>query len=270
MLDQLELELLGGPAEARLRRSRPGADDLPWGTLDRSQFSCDGLLEARAVWTNGVFTEYASAAAFASLATAFLECRAPIDLAAAAADIVVDEIDHAEIASRLVMELGGAVPLHANFAMVSPAASAGVSPLVRAAEIAIKTSCVGEALSISALSRSHAVADHPLARAVLDRLLRDEGAHARIGTWFLEWADDRLTADDRRHLAIVALDAIKVYQPLWRGRCASCEAPAALGGMPVAIHAELMVDAVRTRVVRPLARLGIEVDRAELEEALAA
>jgi hypothetical protein len=61
-----------------------------------------------------------------------------------------------------------------------------------------------------------------------------------------------------------------VYEPLWRGRCASCEAPAALGGMPVDAHAQLMVDAVRMRVARPLERMGIAVDRDELEAVLAA
>ena len=68
----------------------------------------------------------------------------------------------------------------------------------------------------------------------------------------------------------VALEAIAVYQPLWRGRCASCEAPAALGGTPVQSHAELMVEAVRLRIAEPLDRFGIAIDRTKLEELLAA
>jgi hypothetical protein len=270
MRTQLELEVLGGTVGRRMARRRPGADDLPWGTLDPSQFSAHALVEARAIWTTGVFTEYASAAAFAAMATAFLECGAPIDLSAAAGDIVVDELDHAAVGSRLVMELGGAVPLAFDLALVSPATTPGASPLLRAAEIAIKTSCVGEALSISALSRSLATCDHPLVRAVLDRLLGDEGAHAQIGKLFLTWAADRFTSNDRDHLASVALGAIAVYQPMWRGRCTSCEAPAALGGMPAQSHADMLVEAVRLRVVRPLDRLGIAVDRDALEDVLAA
>jgi hypothetical protein len=265
---QLELEMIGGAASARMRRRRPGSDDLPWGTLDLAGFTGDGLIEARKVWTNGVFTEYASAAAFAAMAGAFLECGAPIDLSAAAADIVVDELDHAEVGSRLVMELGGAVPYHADLALVSPLTTPGVSPVIRAAELAITTSCVGEALSVSALSRSLEVTDHPLVAAVLERLLKDEGPHARLGAWFLGWAADRLTAADRAHLATIALDAIAVYAPLWRGRCTTCEAPAALGGLPVASHAQVMVDAVRTRVARPLGRLGIAIDRERLDALL--
>jgi hypothetical protein len=269
MLQQLELEMLGGAATARMRRRRPGADDLPWGTLDAGAFEPDALTEARQIWTNGVFTEYASAAAFAAMAGAFLECGAPIDLSAAAADIVVDEIDHAEIASRLLMELGGAVPYHADLALVSPSTTPGVSPIVRAAEIAITTSCVGEALSVSALSRSRALTDDSLVGSVLDRLLSDEGPHARVGQWFLAWAADRLSGADRAHLAGIALDAVAVYQPLWRDRCESCATVGALGGMPVASHAATMIEAVRVRVARPLARLGIPLPPARLAALLA-
>jgi hypothetical protein len=268
MLEQLELEILGGAAEARLRRRRPGALDLPWGTLDTSRFCVSALSEARAVWTNGVFTEYASAAAFASMTTAFLECGAPIDLAAAASDIVVDEIDHAELLSRLVMELGGPVPYEADLTLVSPSSTAGVSPLLRAAELSIKTSCVGEALSVPALARSREEVESPLVRAVLDRLLRDEGPHARIGCWFLEWALERLSPGDREHLAGVALDAIAVYRPLWRDRCPSCEPVPGLGGVPAQSHAELLVEAVRTRIAAPLEAFGIVIGGERLEALL--
>jgi hypothetical protein len=82
---------------------------------------------------------------------------------------------------------------------------------LRAAELSIKTSCVGEALSVPALAASRERVDGPLVRAVLDRLLRDEGPHARVGAWFLEWCAERLSSDDRKHLAGVALDAIEVY-----------------------------------------------------------
>ena len=45
---------------------------------------------------------------------------------------------------------------------------------------------------------------------------------------------------------------------------------AALGGIAVDTHARLMVDAVRQRVDRPLARLGIALDAGKLDELLAA
>jgi hypothetical protein len=62
----------------RRRASRPGFDDLPWASFDASRCAPDdpGLLEARHVWTNGVFTEYASAAAFSALNLALLHVGA--------------------------------------------------------------------------------------------------------------------------------------------------------------------------------------------------
>src|SRR5262245_25432029 len=62
-----ELGWRGGATEARLHRRRPGGDDLPWGTVDLALYPADLASEARRVWSNGVFTEYASAAAFSSL-----------------------------------------------------------------------------------------------------------------------------------------------------------------------------------------------------------
>jgi hypothetical protein len=213
---QLALEWLGGATERRLRRSRPGFCDLPWGSFDpRSADPLDPvLLETRAAWTNGVFTEYASAAAFSAMNLAFLECRAPVDLCAAAADFALDELVHVTLASRLVMTLGGATPYLADLARVAPAPSRA-RPLLKAAELAVKVSCVGEALSLPSLAASYRGATEPLVRAVLERLRHDEGPHAAIGYWLLGWAEPELTLEDRAHLGRVATEAVAVYAPLW-------------------------------------------------------
>ena len=46
-------------------------------------------------------------------------------------------------------------------------------------------------------------------------------------------------------------------------------AGSALGGTPVRSHAALIVDAVRARVADPLDRLGIAIDRTQLDALLA-
>jgi hypothetical protein len=249
---QLALEWLGGATERRLRRARPGFDDLPWDAVfeDRSPDDRERL-ETRAVWTNGVFTEYASAAAFSAMNIAFLECRAPVDLCAAAADFALDELVHVTLSSRLVMALGGATPYLAP-PEVAPAAST-VRPLLRAAELAIKVSCVGEALSLPSLAASHRGAAHPLVRAVLDRLRHDEGPHAAIGYWFLDWAP--LTDGDREHLGEVAREAIAVYEPLWLDPVAGARTVLDRDG-PVP-YREFMERAVEERIVSRLAPYGI-------------
>ena len=91
-----ELELIGGPWGRRLARRRAGFDRLPWDTASDG-FDAASLEVARACWTQSAFSEYASAAAFAQIASALLAAHAPIDLVAAAGDFVVDEVIHAEL-----------------------------------------------------------------------------------------------------------------------------------------------------------------------------
>ena len=254
---QLQLEWLGGPSERRLRASRPGFDDLPWDSFVPSPSDAENpnLIATRALWTNGVFTEYASAAAFSALNIAMLQCQAPVDLCAAAADFAVDELVHVSLVSRLVMTLGGATPYLADMTRIAPAPSAepGLSPRMRAAELAIKISCVGEALSLPALSASHRGATHPLARAVLDRLRHDEGPHAAIGHWFLAWAEPWLTAGDREYLGNVASEAIAVYEPLWR----EAQHDTVDEHYSAVNFREYMQNAVDERIVGKLAKVGI-------------
>jgi hypothetical protein len=253
---QLALEWLGGATERRLRASRPGFDELPWESFDAARFDPAGLVEARMVWTNGVFTEYASAAAFSAMNVAFLEAGAPVDLCAAAADFAVDELVHVALVSRLVMAMGGATPYLADLERVAPRPVAD-SARLRAAELAVKISCVGEALSLPALTASHRGAGHPLARAVLDRLRHDEGPHASIGHWFLAWAGPWLTAGDRDYLGRVAREAISVYEPLWLDEEARDRVVLDHDGETS--YRAYMEDAVAHRIVGRLAKAGFHV-----------
>lgn len=256
METQLELSWLGGPTERHLRNVRPRFDDLPWDSVDHSLLAPADLDEARAVWTNGVFTEYASAAAFSALNLALLQCSAPVDLCAAAADFAVDELVHVTLVSRLVMALGGAAPYVADLERVAPSTQA-TSPRLRAAELAIKISCVGEALSLPSLSASHRGTSHPLTRAVLERLRHDEGPHASIGHWFLAWAQEWLTPGDREYLGRVARDAVAVYEPLWHD--ADAGARIVYGPDGPTTYREYMEEAVDQRIVHRLRKTGIEV-----------
>ena len=252
-----ELAWRGGATEARLHARRPGIEHMPWGTIDLSRYPDAHNVEARRIWTNGVFTEYASAAAFSELTTAMLACGAPIDLVAMAADIAVDELFHVELSARLTMELGGAVPLEFDLANVAPKTTPGIRPLMRAAEIALVTSCVSESLSVPAMVRSRALATEPLVRAIMERLLADEGPHARLGFWFFDWANERLTDDERVHLATLATDTIAVYAQLWQtASCDECPLPLGLGGHDDAGKADLRA-AVTRSIATPLARYGI-------------
>ena len=91
-----------------------------------------------------------------------------------------------------------------------------LSPLMRAADIVVRVYCVGEALTIPLLRGAWHAAEHPLPKAILGTIVRDEAAHGTFGFWFLDWALPRLGPDDRRALAVAAERAIAPIRRLWR------------------------------------------------------
>jgi hypothetical protein len=269
MKNQFELEWLGGASASLFRRRRSAIDELPWGTFTHGDYEPDSILEARRVWTNSTFTEYASAAAFSALTSALLECGAPIDLIACAADFVVDEMSHTEMVGRITMELGGATPFLADLDLVAPSLNAGLSPLLKAAELIVKVSSVGEALSVPILAENLKTADHPLVRGVISKLLHDEGPHSKIGDWFFEWAEELLSEQDRVHLAGVALETIKVYSPLWRfAHLEDGSDENKIGSISPLKYRQIMLETVRHKIVRPLSRHNIFLDESKLGDLL--
>lgn len=254
-----ELSVAGGPWARRLARRRAGFDALPWG--DAAAGAAPEAREAaRVVWTQSAFSEIASAAAFAEIASCLLAAGAPIDLVAAAGDFVADEVLHAELSGRLAMAFGGAVPMEVDLGrLVRP--PAGPTPLLRAAELIVRTSCVGEALTVPVLKRAKSTARSPLVASVISRIVRDEAAHAEIGPWFLDWAEPLLSDVDRARLGTVAGAAVRAFAPILRGPCAPA---AALGVLDCDTFDPLFADAVRRRVARPLAERGILVPAEDL------
>jgi hypothetical protein len=250
-----ELEALGGPWGKRLARRRKGFDRLPWSELSVDEPQPDVREAARVVWTQSAFSEYASAACFAEIAASLLAVGAPIDLVAAAGDFVVDEVLHAELSARVAMALGGAVPLEVDLTrLVRP--PTGEGSLLRAAELVVRTSCVGEALTVPVLKKARATTRSPLIAAVIARIVADESHHAQLGPWFLDWAGDKLTDADRTHLAKVAGDAIRSFAPLLASQCTT---GADLGVLDCAAFDPVLADAIERRVKRPLAARGIVV-----------
>jgi hypothetical protein len=248
------LSVLDGPFRRRLAPRRRWLDDLPWGEpLPQDDVG------ARGVWTQTAFGEYASAAAFAEIASALLAAGAPIDLVAAAGDFVVDEIVHTEVAARLAAALGGAVALEVDLArLVRPPAAP--DPLLAAAELLVRTSCVGEAMTVPVLKLARRLAGSALIEAALGQVIADESSHAQLGGWFLDWAEPRLDDAARAHLGRVAGAALRAFVPLLQGGCAHSR----LGALSCDRYDPAFADAAARRVAGPLAARGIEVPAADL------
>lgn len=256
-----QLEAVGGPWARRLARRRAGFDAFPWDE-PLPAMTAAGTEAAMWVWTQSAFSEYASAAAFAEIASCLLACGAPIDLVAAAGDFVVDEILHAELCARMTTRFGGAVPLEVDLTRLSRPPS-GEGAVLRAAELVVRVCCVGETLTLPILKVTKASSRSPLVQAVVARIARDESAHAQLGPWFLDWAAPRLGDADRAHLGEVAGSALRAFAPIFGGPCAALGAEDA-GVLDCATYDRAFADAVKRRVVAPLAERGIVIAEADL------
>ncbi len=237
---------------------------MPWGEAEGAP--AEDREAARYVWTQSAFSEYASAASFAEIAACLLAAGAPLDLVAAAGDFVVDEVIHAELCARLAMAMGGAVPLEVDLGrLVRPPEAP--EPLLRAAELLVRTSCVGEVLTVPILRATRAASRSPLIRAAIARIVRDESQHAEIGLWFLDWATPRLSEDDRAHLGRVAGAAVRAFAPIFSGVCGRGND---FGVLACARYEAVFADAVVRRVAAPLGERGIVVPAGDVRAVVGA
>jgi hypothetical protein len=253
------LEAIGGLWSKRLDKRRVGLEEVDWSDIAR-EAAPELVTAAREVWTRSAFSEYASAAAFAEIASHLLAAKAPIDLVAAAGDFVGDEMFHAELASRVAMSLGGALPLDVDFEKLVRPPSGG-SALLRAAELVVRSCCVGESLTVPMLKQSRRTAGSRTIEAVISRILRDEAQHAQLGWWFLDWAE--LADRDRAYLGAIAGATIRSFSVLFERECAASEG---LGALPCASFDQTFLDAVTDSVVGPLAERGIVVPESDVSD----
>lgn len=247
-------ESIEGPFRKRAQRRRAPFDALDWAApIDASD---EAMAAARTVWTQSAFSEYASAGAFAEIAAALLAAGAPLDFVAAAGEFVLEETVHCEVSARLAMRFGGAVPLEVDLQkLVRPPRSD--APVMRAAELLVRTSCVGEALTLPVLKASARVSSSPLVSGALRLIAADESAHAELGPWYLDWAADRLSDADRASLGAIAGAAIRAYVPLFDAVCV--KDADALGVPACSAFDAAFLSALDKRVVAPLAARGIVV-----------
>jgi len=134
MTEHFTVEWFGGVAEHHYRKARP-EDDLPWESLNASDYPQSLVAGAREVWTGIALSEYAAVSSFAAVVHALAATRAPLDLIGMTSDFLADEVHHVELASRLLMRLGGAAPRTFEHQRLSPVTPAHLTPFQRANEL---------------------------------------------------------------------------------------------------------------------------------------
>ena len=263
-----ELELYGDNVERRYRRMRPEVEAMPWGTFDITGLPEAAVTMARKQWTSAAFQEHRTAVACAAALRALMECRAPLDLIAMASRFPLDELVHVELTARMAMELGGGTEIQFESDHMIVDAEPGLPPLLRAADMIARFFCVGEAVSIPLLRATWHAARHPLPRAVLGRIVKDEAAHGVFGFLFLDWALESMTEADRRHIAAAADRGIGAVRALWRGieqrrRAGGYDESLgdALGWLHSDAYLELAARSLETQVRKPLLERGIPISR---------
>src|SRR6202043_3985809 len=127
----------------------------------------------------------------------------------------LDEMSHVELCGRMAMEVGGGTELRFDPDRLILDADTRLPPLLRAAELVTRFFCVGEALSIPLIRGTWHASAHPLPRAVLGRIVRDEAAHGTFGFTFLDWATDDLSLTERAHVGHHADLAIGFIKRQW-------------------------------------------------------
>ncbi|HEU4580961.1 MAG TPA: hypothetical protein VFS67_22035 [Polyangiaceae bacterium] len=262
---RFELELLGGAIEKRYRRARPEVEEMPWGTLDLSGVPEHERVRARLAWTSAAYQEHRTGVGVTEALRLLMQAQAPLDLIALGARFPLDETVHVELCARLAMEAGGGTEiLYDPRAMILGATLPG-PPLLQCAELMVRFFCVGEALSIPLLRGTWKAARHPLPRAVLGRIVKDEAAHGTFGYLFLDWAEPQLSREDRRLLGLqadLAIDAVVAQWDDLRARPkADWQEGNALAWMQTEPYLELAARSMNENVLQPLRERDIPVSR---------
>lgn len=134
-------------------------------------------------WLRDAAMEHASIASFASLSLSLLSLGAPARLVERAHRAALDEIAHAQLCYGLALGArpSGPGPLDLSDVVVTRS-------LAELAASTVRDGCVGETVAALAAARAFEGCRDAAARAVLERIAKDELAHAELGFSVVAWA----------------------------------------------------------------------------------
>jgi hypothetical protein len=229
--------------------------EFPWASLRPVEHAGALMDQARRFWSENAFNEYASALQMMQLAQALGEAQVPTALWARACTFATDELVHVELCAGVARRCGGTVDLLQ--APQLPPLDPALTPLERANQLVLRVCCLGEAVSQPLLAGNLRAARQPLARAVLERIVRDETRHARFGWDYFDWSGPRLTDVERQALGELLGAALRHWDAAWRGDVSVGDG-GGLGWMSPAEWQSLAKETIAETLVANLRRYGIE------------
>lgn len=179
-------------ASAGRDRVGPAPDDL----LARHP---DPRVRSAAVetWRGRMVNEHRSSAVFAGIVPQMIEASTGFDLQCAALRAAQDEIAHAALCADVVRAFGGAPVAEAEPELTPVPRHAGLAPVERLMRNLMFVGCLSETVAVGLLTEEHALASDPWIRAVLEVILADEVAHAKLGWQFVGAVAPTLDAEAR-------------------------------------------------------------------------
>ena len=159
-------------------------------SFDATLYSPDALHQARELWRVRMIAEYRSTTVFSQLAAQLMEARASIDSVGVVLRMALDEVRHAEICGRVVIALGGQLPVEHVGEAAPLTRHAGISAEERALRNVIYGCCLSEIVNTARFVDTIDAMTDPYLRDVTRQLLSDEVLHGQFGFHYLEsWRD---------------------------------------------------------------------------------
>jgi hypothetical protein len=140
----------------------------------------------REEWRARIAAEYTSAAITQTLVLWLIQAGAPPDLIDAGLVIVGDELVHSRMSHEVYVEAGGTQPpaiVREQLGLPRTTNSLEQDILLAA----VRVFCLGETVAVPLFSHLREPCTQPVARAALDRILRDEVRHRDFGWDLLDW-----------------------------------------------------------------------------------
>ena len=212
----LTLEWLGGPAEFHFRKARAESDGLRQ-SLEPARYPPSLVAAAGEAGWASCSRSMRQSPPSRSVVGALTRARAALDLIGVTGDFLADEVRHVELASPVVMQLGGGrrnLPTPLSYRRAPPPRRTPLRARMswRCALVASRK-CL---LAPPPPARVVRETTHPLLRSVYESILRDEARHRRFGSLYFEWQPNRLDAPEQARLGAVALDALPSPRPARR------------------------------------------------------
>lgn len=135
-------------------------------------------------WRARIAAEYTSAAITQHLTLWLIQAGAPPDLIDAGLAIVADELAHSRLSHEVYVAAGGTEPPSLDQAALALDGRGGFDDILR---VAVRVFCLGETVAVPLFSHLRAPCTEPVAKAALDRILRDEVRHRDFGWDLLDW-----------------------------------------------------------------------------------